>query len=208
MGPDIVIPVLAIAVVLPVAFLWAKKRFKDDLASDDDAFVPAADRLTSNALREFESPPWRVVYEVAHDKLNGIGHVLIGPPGVFALRTTMEPIPRGPVGDPDATQIATAAIARGGLDDALRRCAMTSDRLVDVHWGRNDGTEIAVDVMAGTTAVDGRALVAWAANAGPHTLTPSQVDLAWQTVVVAIGRPDPLPLGTEARGSGGHETDR
>ena len=193
MGPDIIIPLVVVAVVAPAAIMWAKKTFKDNVGRDDrDAFVPPSDRLTSNALRELESPPWRVVYEVAHDKLGGIGHVLIGPPGVFALRTTMDPLPHTPSTDADPQTVARAAIARGGLDDALRRCAMSSERLVMVHWGANDSAEITVQLMPGLTAVDGRSLALWAATAGPATLTPSQIDLAWQTVVTSLGRPDPL----------------
>ena len=193
MGLDIIIPVVVISVLVPGAVVWAKKTFRDNIGRDsDDGFVAPSDRLTSNALRELGSPPWRVIYEVAHDKLGGIGHVLIGPPGVFALRTTMDPLPHTPTTDADASAIAGAAIARGGVDDALRRCAMSSDRLVMVHWGVNDSAELKVDLMPGVTAVDGRSLAAWAATAGPEALTPAQIDLAWQTVVTAIGRPDPL----------------
>ncbi len=193
MGLDIIIPLVVVAAVVPGAIMWAKKTFKDNIGRDHhDAFVPPSDRLTSNALRELESPPWRVVYEVAHDKLGGIGHVVIGPAGVFALRTTMDPLPHTPTTDADAAAIARAAIARGGVDDALRRCAMSSDRLVMVHWGVNDSAEIKVDLMPGVTAVDGRSLAGWAATAGAEALTPAQVDLAWQTVVTSIGRPDPL----------------
>lgn len=192
MGLDIIIPVVLVAVLAPVGFVWAKKNLKDNAGVvDTDAAVPPTDRLTSNALREFETPPWRVVYEIAHDKLNGIGHVLIGPPGVFAMQTTMDPLPHHPKTDADARQVAEAAIARGGLDDALRRCAMSTERLVIVHWGVNDSDEIRVDVMPGVTAVDGRALSAWAAGES-GVLSASQVDLAWQTIVTSIGRPDPL----------------
>lgn len=193
MGPDIIIPVIVVAVLVPGAIVWAKKNFKDRVGADhDDGAVPPSDRLTSNALRELSTPPWRVVYEVAPGRLGGIGHVLIGPAGVFALRTTMDPLPQTPAVDADASAIAQAAIARGGLDDALRRCAMSSDRLVVVHWGVNDTAEIKVDLMPGVIAVDGRSLATWAATAGPDTLSPAQVDLAWQTVVTSIGRPDPL----------------
>lgn len=193
MGLDIIIPVIVIAVLVPAAIMWAKKNFKDQAGLDQhDVFVPPSDRLTSNALRELETPPWRVVYEIAHGKLGGVGHVLIGPAGVFALRTTMDPLPHTPTTDADASAIAHAAIARGGVDDALRRCAMSSNRLVVVHWGVNDTAEIKVDLMPGVTAVDGRSLATWAATAGPDALTATQVDLAWQTVVTAIGRPDPL----------------
>ncbi len=192
MGLDIIIPVVLVAVLAPVAFTWAKKHFKDNAGVVDDVLVAPSDRLTSNALRELESPPWRVVYEVAHDKLNGIGHVVIGPAGVFALRTTMDPLPHGPTEEVDPRAVADAAIARGGVDDALRRCAMSSDRLVMVHWGPNESAEIAVDLMPGVTAVDGRAISMWAVGRNSEVLTASQVDLAWQTIVTAIGRPDPL----------------
>ena len=82
--------------------------------------------------------------------------------------------------------------ARAELDDALRRCAMSSDRLVTVHWGANEGAEIAIELLPGHTAVDGRSLADWAAGTGPEILSAAQVDLAWQSVVTAIGRPDPL----------------
>lgn len=193
MGLDIVIPLIVLAILVPIALTWAKKTFKDNVGIDhDDAVVAPAERLTSHALRELESPPWRVVYEVAPGKLGGVGHVLIGPSGVFGLRTTMDPLPQPPKADADATAVAQAAITRGGLDDALQRCAMSSDRLIVVHWGANDTAEITVDLMPGVTAVDGRSLATWAATAGAQELTPAQVDLAWQTVVTSIGRPDPL----------------
>lgn len=192
MGPEIIIPIAAMAIAVPLALRWAKRNLKDNAGRVDDAFVAPSDRLTSNALRELESPPWRVVYEVAHDRLNGVGHVLIGPAGVFALRTTMDPFPAAPVGDPDPKAVGEAAIIRGGVDDALRRCAMSSDRLIWVHWGVNESSDIAVELLPGVTAVDGRELAAWAAGRAHGDLTSSQVDLAWQTIVTSIGRPDPL----------------
>ena len=193
MGLDIIIPVVLIVVIVPTAAIWAKKTFKDGSAVDaDDEVVAPSDRLTSAALRDLSTPPWRVVYEVAPDRLNGIGHVLIGPAGVFALQTSMDPLPAEPNGDIDAKAIGQAAISRGGVDDALRRCAMTSDRLVVVHWGVHNGITMAVEPIPGVIAVDGRRLGEWANGLGDDVLTPAQVDLAWQTVVTAIGRPDPL----------------
>ena len=193
MGLDIIIPVVLVMVVAPVALVWAKKRFKDAAGRDlDDAVVTPSDRLTSNALRALECPPWRVVYEVAPNKLGGIGHVLIGPPGTFALQTSMEPLPQPPDTDPEPATIGRAAIARGELDDALRRCAMSSDRLVIVHWGVNDSDQLTVEPVPGVVAVDGRRFDEWAASLPGDALAPAQVDLAWQTVTTAIGRPDPL----------------
>src|SRR5262249_59930947 len=93
MGPGIIIPVLLVAVVVPVVLVWAHRRFKEPASvAGDRASAPAA-RLTSNALRALESPPWRVVYEIAPERMSGVEHVLIGPGGVFALTTSMDPMP-------------------------------------------------------------------------------------------------------------------
>jgi hypothetical protein len=192
MGPRIVIPVVVLLVVVPLALMWAKRYLKDgEPGRDADAVVVASgSRLTSNALRELPAPPWRVVYEIAPERLGGVEHVLLGPPGVFAIRTSMEPLPAPPA-EHDAHAVAQAAILRGRLDDALGRCAMSSDRLLQVHWGANPTGPPAVDELPGVTAVDGRALAAWLGTL-PTSLSAAQVDLAWQTVTTAIGRPDPL----------------
>jgi hypothetical protein len=193
MGLDITIPIIVIVLLMPLGVFWAKRYFKDGVdVREADVFVAPSDRLTSRSLRELESPPWRIVYEIPHGKLNGIAHVLIGPAGVFALRTTMDPMPAPTRDEPDARAIGQSAIARGAVDDALRRCAMSTDRLVFVHWGVNEGSEIATEVMPAVTAVDGRELHTWAKGLRNESLTASQVDLAWQTIVTAIGRPDPL----------------
>jgi hypothetical protein len=191
MGPSIIIPVILLAVVLPLGLVWAK-NLKDNQGDDEPIAAPSA-RLTSGALRELPTPPWRVVYEIADDKLGGIGHVLIGTPGVFALETTMDPMPAPDVGEPDPHDVARAAIARGDLDDALARCAMSSAGLVTVHWGASEhDAGPAVEVLPGHVAVDGRAMTEWTASLDDHALTAAQVDLAWQTVLTTIGRPDPL----------------
>lgn len=196
MGPGIIIPVLLIAIVVPVAFTLARRYLRDGAGSPiDESVVAPSTRLTSNALRTLPAPTWRVVYEIAVDKLGGPTHVLIGPPGIFAVTTSMEPMPTTSSADRDARAIASAAIVRGGLDDALRRCAMSSDRLLTVHWGApTDGAPVAVETLPGVIAVDGRSIARWAERAEPsgEPLSPAQVDLAWQTVTVAIGRPDPL----------------
>jgi hypothetical protein len=198
MGPGIIVPLVLLAVVVPLGFTAAKRYFKDGgLSRPDEPPVPPSDLLTSKALRELPTPPWRVVYEIGEERLGGPGHVLIGPPGVFAIVTTMDPVPSAPDEPPDAAAIAGAAIARGGLDDALRRCGMSSTRLIEIRWGAPiDGAPSHVDVLPGVTAVDGRAISQWAdssvAAAGATSLSAAQVDLAWQTVTTAIGRPDPL----------------
>lgn len=200
MGPGIIIPVVVVAVVVPLGLAWARRRFKETAGEGDGQPITAAVRLTSNALRGLPSPPWRVVYEIAGERLGGLEHVVIGPPGIFALVTTMDPMPEqslDALDAPDRHAIARAAILRGALDDALRRCAMSSDTLLTVHWGAAGAgaSPISVDTQPGATAVDGRRIETWAASVGPHDgppLTAAQVDLAWQTVVTAIGRPDPL----------------
>lgn len=194
MGPGIVIPVIIIVVAAPLGFVWARKRFKESTEELDHEPISPGGRLTSSALRELSSPPWRVVYEIAPHRLDGVEHVAIGPPGVFAIVTSMEPVPAPPSEPADPHVIAEAAVLRGALDDALRRCAMSSDRLVTVHWGVHDDPvpALGVDTVPGATAIDGRQLEQWASSVEPRPLSQAQIDLAWQTVVTAIGRPDPL----------------
>jgi hypothetical protein len=193
MGPEIIVPIVVLAVVVPVVLTWAKRNLKDAAtggAGSLEAVRTPSERLTSSALRELPSPPWRVVYEIAEDKLGGVEHVLIGPSGVYALQTSIDPLPAEPT--PDAGAVAADAIRRGSLDDALRRCGLGSDRLLRVHWGSADDDRVAVEIHAGTIAVNGRRISDWAATAGDERLSPAQVELAWQTVTTAIGRPDPL----------------
>jgi hypothetical protein len=190
MGPRIIVPIVLLLIVVPIAFTWAR-RLRNGISTAVEITPPPSARLTSNALRTLQAPPWRVVYEIAADKLGGIEHVLIGPPGIYAMQTSMEPMPAP--SEPDPRAMGRAAIARGPLDDALRRCAMDSSALVTVHWGV-DPTATggpALEVLPGAIAVDGRRIAAWT-EALPAALTPAQVDLAWQTVLTSIGRPDPL----------------
>jgi hypothetical protein len=197
MGPGIIIPVVVLSIVLPAVTTLARRRFKHvtaglgtDLGSATDPSV----RLTSDALRALATPPWRVVHEIAPARLGGIDHVVIGPPGVLALTTTIDPLPpQSTIEAADPSAVAKAAILRGELDDALRRCAMTSDRLVVVHWaGPTSSDRDSVEPLPGVVAVRGRSLRAWLDGLDGARLSPAQVDLAWQTVVTAIGRPDPL----------------
>lgn len=190
MTPGIVVPIILLLIVVSVGFRWAR-GLKTGASAPVEAAPPPSARLTSNALRELPAPPWRVVYEIAADKLGGVEHVLIGPPGVYAMQTSMDPLPQP--SEPDPRAIGRAAIARGPLDDALRRCAMSSSALVTVHWGVDQqGTRgPSLEVVPGHLAVDGRRIGPWTESL-PTALTPAQVDLAWQTVLTSIGRPDPL----------------
>ena len=191
MGLGIIIPVVVIAIGVPLALAWANKTFKARPSTpESDVVIAPAVRLTSNALRTLATPPWRVVYEIGADKLEGIEHVVIGPAGVFGVHTSMDPLPVTTEPDPDPHAVAQAAIVRGSLDDALTRCAMSSDQLVRVHWGA--GASGAVEVLPGLTAVAGGSLHEWTGSLTDRSLSPAQVDLAWQTVLTSIGRPDPL----------------
>jgi hypothetical protein len=197
MGPGIIIPVAVLAVAIPVTLGVTRRRFKQVAAGIGPDLGHATDpavRLTSDALRVLGTPPWRVVHEIGRQRLGGIDHVVIGPPGVLPILTTIEPLPSAPSeGEEDPAAVAEAAVMRGDVDDALRRCAMSTERLVVVHWGISRQPEvISVETLPGVVAVDGRAVQAWLDALDGERLSPAQVDLAWQTIVTAIGRPDPL----------------
>ncbi len=192
-GPGIIVPIVLLGLVVPVGFIWAKRLKAGDIAGGLENATTSGARLTSGALRGITAPPWRVVYEIADDKLGGVEHVLIGPAGVFAVQTSMDALPCRRTEEPTAHEIARAAILRGGLDDALRRCGMTSDQLVTIHWGVGGaGVGPSVDVVPGAIAVDGRSITGWTDSLDQQKLSPAQVDIAWQTITTAIGRPDPL----------------
>lgn len=153
---------------------------------------PTAVRLTTGALRGLPVP-WRVVPEIAPERLTGAEHVIVGPPGAFAVVTTLDPLPTA-TEEHEPGVVARAAMLRGGLDDALARVRLASTGVVSVHWGSApDDAPAAVAGVHGVTHVDGRRLTEWAAALDGETLTASQIDLAWQSVVTSIGRPDPLP---------------
>lgn len=190
-GPGIIVPLVAIAIVVPTAFVLFKRYVSGLSATSADRAVSGA-RLTSAALHRLAQPPWRVIHEIAPTALGGVDHVLIGPGGIFAVNTEVTPLPDVPSGDAATQVMMSAAIARGELDDALRRCAMDSTARVSIHWGRTEGDGLSVELAPGALAVVGQRLDAWVASLPHDRLTPAQVDLAWQTVATAIGRPDPL----------------
>ena len=58
MGLGIIIPLVLVAIAVPVAFTWAKKTLKDGQArTADEVIVAPSARLTSNALRDLPRPP-------------------------------------------------------------------------------------------------------------------------------------------------------
>lgn len=202
MSSGMIVAIVVVAVLVAVgavAVQWSRRAFKragEDRSpelSTDAVALAAAVRVTSGALRGLPAPPWRVVYEIATERLTGAEHVLVGPPGAFAITTSLDPLPGEPDGDPEPVALAAAAMRRGGLDDALRRVRLASTGLVVVHWGGAEpDAPAAIPGMHGVTHVDGRRLHEWAATLTDEALGAAQVDLAWQAVVTSIGRPDPL----------------
>ena len=79
-------------------------------------------------------------------------------------------------------------------DDVLRRCGLESSGHVTVYWGRADAADaVVVEIAHGSIAVSGHRIDDWFESlATSGGLSQAQVDLAWQTVVTGIGRPDPL----------------
>jgi hypothetical protein len=191
-GPGIIIPIIAVALIVPAA-LVVFKRYLNSIKPDGDAGAPSGARLTAAALHRLPSPPWRVVYEITNDALGGIDHVLVGPAGIMAVTTSLAAMPAPSTERPSPQTVAKGAIARGDLDDLLRRCAMESSGHVTVHWGRGDDADaVVVEIAHGSIAVSGHRIDDWFESLATAGLTPAQVDLAWQTVVTDIGRPDPL----------------
>lgn len=193
-----VVVVIVVAGLGAIAVQRSRRAFKqaaDPRVPDhraDAAARAAAVRLTSTALQALPAPPWRVVHEIAPERLTGAEHVLIGPAGAFAVVTTLEPLPDRPTGEPDAVEVGAAAVTRGGLDDVLTTVELGPCELLYVHWGPGTGTDASVPGVHGVVHADGRHLAAWAAGLPDETLTASQVGLAWQAVARSIGRPDPL----------------
>jgi hypothetical protein len=195
-GPGIIVPLVLLVVVVPAVLLWARRRLRE---TDDAVVMPTGSRLTSSALLSL-GPPWRVVPEIATDALGGIDQVLVGPPGVFAVTTTMAPRTRLDPARANA-RAADAAISRARLDDALVAAGSPPTSSVHVHWGRtadpDAGTAAAPDAgwsvdSPGVVHVDGRRLLDWVASLdGTVVVDPGRVDAAWAAAATAIGRPDP-----------------
>jgi hypothetical protein len=191
-GPRIIIPVVAVAILIPTVFVIFK-RYLNSIKPDATPVTPSGARLTAAALHRLPTPPWRVVYEVASDSLDGIDHVLIGPAGIFAITTSLSPMPAPSVEQPSVETVAKSAIARGELDDILRRAAMESSDHVTIYWGRADDADaVVVEIARGSLAVSGHRIADWFDSLPTTGLSPAQTDLAWQTVATGIGRPNPL----------------
>lgn len=198
MGPGIVIPLVLIPLLLVGAFTWYRRSIA--AMGPSDAKPVSGTRLTAESLHRLDSAPWRVVYEIG-GALGGVDHVVIGPPGVIAITTIVADRP-----DPDrllaaagAAQLtAEAAVERGPVDELARPSGVPCRLSGRVFWGTADPNRPAFDDVAhGNHLVEGQRLAAWLdtldhpSNLEPR-LTQSEIDLAWQAIVMGIGRPDPI----------------
>lgn len=186
-----IVPAALIVVGLITFYVWYRRKIASMAPSDTTA--PSGVRLTAERLRTLSSPPWRVVFEIADDRLGGVDHVIIGSSGTIAVRTVLADRP--PIGprDDDPSAIARAAIARGDVDELVGTVGLRCDRSIVVYWGTPRPDEPgAHEVAPGEWAVEGQRLVDWLIALPPGTESTAQVDLAWQAVTTGIGRPDPL----------------
>lgn len=196
MSVDIIVPLIVLPILLVGAYVWYRRSITG--MQPDEAKPVSGVRLTAEALHRVPSPPWRVVYEIG-DALGDVDHVVVGPPGVVAITTVVADRPdpaqlRGASGE--AMLVSEAAIIRGPLDELLRAIAARCDRWARVHWGAPDpGRAAADDLVHGSVLVEGQRIDEWLAAMVTEAETPldaARVDEIWRTVVIGIGRPDPL----------------
>lgn len=196
-----VIPIVIGVGVLAAFWFWWRRRLADLSTDDARSGDRTAVRLTSEALAGLPSPPWRLVREIPDDRLSGVDHVVIGPPGVVAIQTVLADRPVGAAGGgedgadgpDDVDRLVVIAGARGAVDDLSSRGGADCRLLARVHWGRPDPDRPAAEeISTGVVAVEGQRLVDWLGSLGDGGLSASHVDLAWAAVTTGVGRPDPL----------------
>jgi len=192
----IIVPLIILPILLVGGYVWYRRSIAD--MRPDQAKPVSGVRLTAEALHRAPAPPWRAVYEVG-GALGDVDHVIVGPPGVVAITTVVADRP-----DPvqlrdarsDAILVSEAAIARGPLDELLRAAAASCDRWARVHWGTHDpGRPAADDLVHGSVLVEGQRIDEWLAAMVADATAPldaARIDAIWRTVVIGIGRPDPL----------------
>lgn len=196
MSVGIIVPLVILPILLVGAYAWYRRSIAD--MRPDDAKPVSGVRLTADALHRAPTPPWRVVYEIG-GALGDVDHVVVGPPGVVAVTTIVGDRP-----DPgelrgarsDAILLSEAAFAREPLDELLRAAAASCDRWARVHWGTPDPARPAADdVVHGSVLVEGQRIDEWLATmmtGADAPLDAARIDAIWRTVVIGIGRPDPL----------------
>jgi hypothetical protein len=193
----IIVPLVVLPLVLIGAFAWYRRSIAE--LRPDEAKPVSGLRLTAEALHRAPSPPWRVVHEIGA-ALGGVDHVIVGPPGVIAVTTVVADRP-----DParlreargEAQLVGDAAITRGPLDELLRPVGSSCALSVRIHWGVPDaGRPPADELVHGSQLVEGQRIDEWLAAIVDQTTTPidqQHIDSVWRTIVIGIGRPDPLP---------------
>lgn len=186
-----IVPATIILVAIVAFYVWYRRKMSAMAPSDKPA--PSGVRLTAERLRTLSSPPWRVVYEIADDRLGGVDHVVIGSSGTIAVRTVLADRPVAGPRDDNPSAVARAALARGNVDELVGSVGLRCERSLVVYWGTPRPDDPAAhEVTAGEWAVEGQRLVEWLVALPPGTDTAAQIDLAWQAVTTGIGRPDPL----------------
>lgn len=187
----ILVPAVIIAAVVIGFFAWYRRKIAS--MAPTEAPVPSGIRLTSERLRSLPHPPWRVVYEIAPERLDGIDHVVVGPPGAVAIRTVVGDRPAPTGRNDDATAVAAAAVRRGPVDELATRAGGRCDHTLVVYWGTPDPDAApAFETAIGEWAVEGQRLIAWLITLPPGSDDPVDVDAVWQAITTGIGRPDPL----------------
>ena len=193
MTPGIIIPLVLLLVVLVAVGVWYQRTIRNPPKLE--APTVSSTRLTAEALHRLPSPPWRVVYEIG-DQLDGVDHIVVGPVGLVAIATnTMDRPTLDQVQARGLPMIvAASAIVRGGVDDLVGG-GLSCATLAQVYWGAADPRRHAAEeYVHATPYVEGQRLEDWLADwvaHAPAVLTPDQVDRAWRSITVGIGRPDP-----------------
>lgn len=193
----IALPLIVLAVVLALVWRWYERTVRAP-RRDDAREIPGI-RLTAEVLHRLATPPWRVVHEIG-DQLPDVDHVIVGPPGVIAVRTRVgeRPAPDPLLAGASADALAAhAARCRRHVDVLLAPLPDRCDVLANVYWGTPDPTRPpGDDEIAGAPAVEGQRLTEWLDQLAAATAEPldaTRIDQAWRAVVVGIGRPDPRP---------------
>jgi hypothetical protein len=193
----IIVPLIVLPIIIVGVFVWYRRSMSAMTA--DDAKPISGLRLTAEALHRASSPPWRVVYEIG-GALGAVDHVVVGPAGVIAISTLVadRPEPRDLLdARSEAQLVSDAAIARGPIDELLRAVDASCSQSAKVFWGAPDPNRPTVEPLVhGSQLVEGQRLEEWLAEVDRQAtarLDPARVDEVWRTIVIGIGRPDPLP---------------
>lgn len=197
MSFGIIIPLVVLPIVVIAAYLWYRRSMADMKPTDPKPLSGV--RLTAEALHRSPSPTWRAVYEIG-GALGDVDHVIVGPPGAIAITTLVADRPEPsllPGARSGARLVSEAAIARGPIDELLRAVGASCSLSARVYWGTpSPGRPAADEVVHGSQLVEGQRLDEWLTGLIEGTAAPldqARIDAVWRTIVMGIGRPDPLP---------------